>query len=79
MKKINDYGKLAVIIIDEFDKDKEESGRSEMEKSLPLLLDKYDNKHDLEVISDTLIALTGYSLKTLIERADHAVLDEEND
>ena len=79
MKKINDYGKLAVTIIDEFDKDKEESGRSEMERSLSLLLDKYDNEHDLEVISDTLIALTGYSLKTLIERSEYAVLDKEDD
>ena len=79
MKKINDYGKLAVTIIDEFDKDKEESGRSEMERSLELLLDKHDNEHDLEVISDTLIALTGYSLETLIERSEHAVLDEEDD
>lgn len=79
MKKINDYGKLAVTIIDEFDKDKEESGRSEMERSLGLLLDKYDNEHDLEVISDTLIALTGYSLKTLIEHSEHAVSDEKDD
>ena len=79
MKKINDYGKLAVTIIDEFDKDKEESGRSEMERSLELLLDKHDNEHDLEVISDTLIALTGYSLETLIERSEHAVLDEVDD
>ena len=81
MEKIKHYGygKLAVTIIDEFDKDKEENGRSEMERSLELLLDKYENEHDLEVISDTLIALTGYSLKTLIERSKHAVLDEEDD
>lgn len=80
MEKIKHYGygKLAVTIIDEFDKDKEENGRSEMERSLELLLDKYDNKRDFEVISDTLCALTGYSLKTLIERSEYAVLDEED-
>jgi len=61
-----DYAKLAKIIIKEFDEDKEENGRSEMERSLELLLDKYNNEHDLEVISDVLIAVTGYSLKSLI-------------
>lgn len=61
-----DYAKLAKINIKEFDEDKEENGRSEMERSLELLLDKYNNEHDLEVISDVLIAVTGYSLKSLI-------------
>lgn len=61
-----DYAKLALTIIKEFDEDKEETGRSEMERSLELLLDKYNNEHDLEVISDVLIAVTGYSLKSLI-------------
>ena len=61
-----DYAKLAKIIIKEFDEDKEENGRSEMERSLELLLDKYANEHDLEVVSDVLIAVTGYSLKSLI-------------
>ena len=61
-----DYAKLAKIIIKEFDEDKEENGRSGMERSLELLLDKYDNEHDLEVVSDVLIAVTGYSLKSLI-------------
>lgn len=61
-----DYAKLALTIIKEFDEDKEETGRSEMERSLEFLLDKYDNEHDLEVVSDVLIAVTGYSLKSLI-------------
>ena len=61
-----DYTKLALTIIKEFDEDKEENGRSEMERSLELLLAKYNNEHDLEVISDVLIAVTGYSLKSLI-------------
>lgn len=61
-----DYAKLALTIIKEFDEDKEENGHSEMERSLELLLDKYNNEHDLEVISDVLIAVTGYSLKSLI-------------
>ena len=79
MKKIENFGKLAVTIIDEFDRDKEESGRSEMERSLEFLLDKYDNEHDLEVISDTLCALTGYSLETLAEKSKKVELDEEDD
>ena len=40
--------------------------KKKMERSLELLLDKYNNEHDLEVISDVLIAVTGYSLKSLI-------------
>ena len=50
-----------------------------MERSLELLLDKYDNEHDLEVISDTLCALTGYSLETLAEKSKKVELDEEDD
>lgn len=61
-----DYAKLAKIIIKEFDEDKEEIGRSGLESSLEFFLDKYNNEHDLEVISDVLIAVTGYSLKSLI-------------
>lgn len=79
IEKIENFGKLAVAIIEEFDIDKEESGRSEMERSLELLLDKYDNEHDLEVISDTLCALTGYSLETLAEKSKKVELDEEDD
>lgn len=77
--EIDNYGKLAVTIIEEFDTDKEESGRSVMERSLELLLDKYDNEHDFEVISDTLCALTGYSLETLVEKSKDVELDEEDD
>ena len=77
--EIDNYGKLAVTIIEEFDADKEESGRSGMARSLELLLDKCDNEHDLEVISDTLCALTGYSLETLVEKSKDIELDEEDD
>lgn len=69
IEKIENFGELAVTIIEEFNIDREENGRSEMERSLELLLDKYDNEHDLEVISDTLCALTGYSLETLAEKS----------
>ena len=77
--EIDNYGKLAVTIIEEFDADKEESGRSAMKRSLEFLLEKYDNEHDFEVISDTLCALTGYSLETLAEKSKEVDLDEEDD
>lgn len=79
IEKIENFGELAVTIIEEFNIDREENGRSEMERSLELLLDKYDNEHDLEVISDTLCALTGYSLETLAEKSKKVELDEEDD
>lgn len=77
--EIDNYGKLAVTIIEEFDADKEESGRSAMKRSLEILLEKYDNEHDFEVISDTLCTLTGYSLETLAEKSKEVDLDEEDD
>lgn len=79
IEKIENFWELAVTIIEEFNIDREENGRSEMERSLELLLDKYDNEHDLEVISDTLCALTGYSLETLAEKSKKVELDEEDD
>lgn len=79
IEKIENFGELAVTIIEEFNIDREENGRSEMERSLELLLDKYDNEPDLEVISDTLCALIGYSLETLAEKSKKVELDEEDD
>lgn len=63
--KIN-FDKLAVSIIEAYESDREESGRSELAKGMEYVLDKYKTDHDREVISEVLMAFTGYSLDTLL-------------
>lgn len=62
-----DFDKLAVSIIEAYESDREESGRSELAKGMEYVLDKYKSDHDREVISEMLIAFTGYSLDTLLK------------
>lgn len=61
-----DFDKLAVSIIEAYESDREESGRSELVKGMEYVLGKYKSDHDREVISEMLIAFTGYSLDTLL-------------
>lgn len=63
-----DFDKLAVSIIEAYESDREESGRSELAKGMEYVLDKYKSEHDREVISEVLMAFTGYSLDTLLKR-----------
>ena len=60
-----DYSKLAIIIINEFESDREESGRREIERGMEHLLNKYTSKEQREIIDDVLMTLTGWNLKTL--------------
>lgn len=62
-----DFDKLAVSIIEAYESDREESGRSELAKGMEYVLDKYKSDHDREVISEVLMAFTGYSLDTLLK------------
>lgn len=62
-----DFDKLAVSIIEAYESDREESGRSELAKGMEYVLDKYKSDHDREIISEVLMAFTGYSLDTLLK------------
>lgn len=62
-----DFDKLAVSIIEAYESDREESGRSELAKGMEYVLDKYKSDHDKEIISEMLMAFTGYSLDTLLK------------
>lgn len=62
-----DFDKLAVSIIEAYESDREESGRSELAKGMEYVLDKYKTDHDREIISEVLMAFTGYSLDTLLK------------
>lgn len=64
--KIN-FDKLAVSIIETYESDREESGRSELAKGMEYVLDKYKTDHDREIISEILMVFTGYSLDTLLK------------
>lgn len=64
-----DYAKLAIAIINEFESDREESGRWEIEKGMEHLLNKYTSKSEREIIDDVLLTLTGCNLETLLEES----------
>ena len=64
-----DYAKLAVVIINEFESDREESGRREIERGMRLLLSKYVSKNERKIIDDIFMTLTGWNLKSLLEKS----------
>ena len=64
-----DYEKLATIIINEFERGREESGGREIEKGMRLLLNKYVSKNERKIIDDVFMVLTGWNLKSLLEKS----------
>lgn len=64
-----DYAKLAIVIINEFESDREESGRREIERGTRLLLSKYVSKNERKIIDDVFMTLTGWNLKSLLEKS----------
>lgn len=64
-----DYAKLAIVIINEFESDREESGRREIERGMILLLSKYVSKNERKIIDDVFMTLTGWNLKSLLEKS----------
>ena len=64
-----DYAKLAIVIINEFESDREKTGRSEIEKGMRLMLSKYVSKNERKIIDDVFMTLTGWSLKTLLKKS----------
>lgn len=75
MKEIN-YAKLAIAIIEEFESDREETGRKEIEKGMRYIVNKYTTPHDMEVVDDVFITITGYSLSSLIKKAERIPDDD---
>lgn len=75
MKNI-DYAKLAVVIINEYESDRAESGRKEIRKGMKYVLDKYKSEHDKEIIDEILITFTGWNLETLIQKSEKISDDE---
>lgn len=70
------FDKLAIAIIDEFESDREYSGRDEIVKGMKYVLSKYTSGHDREIIDQMLMTFTGWALQTLLEKANE-VSDEE--
>lgn len=75
MKNI-DYAKLAVVIINEYESDRAESGREEIRKGMKYVLDKYKSEHDKEIIDEMLMTFTGWNLETLIQKSEKISDDE---
>lgn len=73
-----DYGKLAIAIINEFESDREESGRKEIEKGMRYILNKYTEPQDRKIIDDILMTFTGWSLDSLLEKSKE-ISDSEID
>ena len=71
-----DYDKLAIAIINEWDSDREESGRKELVKGISYILSKYKTEEERGIIDDMLMTFTGWTLRTLLKKAE-AVSDDE--
>ena len=63
------FDKLAIVIIDEFESDRECSGRDEIVKGMKYVLNKYTSGHDREIIDQMLMTFTGWTLQTLLGKA----------
>ena len=70
------YEKLAITIVNEFESDRECSGRSEIVKGMEYVLNKYTSEHDREIIDEMLMTFTGWRLSTLLDKAKD-IPDEE--
>ena len=71
-----DYDKLAIAIINEWDSDREESGRKELVKGMSYILSKYQTEEERGIIDDMLMTFTGWTLRILLKKAE-AVSDDE--
>lgn len=66
MYKTVDCDNLAITIMNAFEEDREESGISEMEKGLGVVLQDYADPKKKQAIDHVFMALTGYTLETLV-------------
>ena len=73
-----DFEQLACEIIDQYESDRQESGRKELVKGMKYVLEKYNNSHDREIVDEMLITFTGYKLSTLVEMSKTQEYDDED-
>lgn len=62
-----DFSKLSDTIVETFESDLEENGKSWITDSMSRLLKNYQGDYEREIISDVFVALTGYRLHSLLE------------
>ena len=72
-----DFDQLACEIIDQYENDRQETGRKELVRGMKRVLEKYTDKHDREVIDDMLMTFTGWKLSTLVEMSKTQEYDDE--
>lgn len=72
-----DFDQLACEIIDQYENDRQETGRKELVRGMKHVLEKYTNEHDREVIDDMLMTFTGWKLSTLVEMSKTQEYDDE--
>lgn len=71
-----DFERFAVAIINEFESGLEEDGRSAIANSMRHIFTKYQQNNEREIISDVLIALTGYGTVSLLELSKEVDLSD---
>ena len=72
-----DFDQLACEIIDQYESDRQESGRKEIVCGMKHVLEKYTEKHDREIIDEMLMTFTGWELATLVEMSKTQEYDDE--
>ena len=69
--------KLAVALINAFESERDESGRSEVANGLSYLLRKYGSKpYDMRIVDDVITFMCGFGLDTLMVIAKTVDLDD---
>lgn len=72
-----DFDQLACEIIDQYESDRQASGRNEIVGGMKHVLEKYTDKHDREIIDEMLMTFTGWKLSTLVELSKTQECDDE--
>lgn len=70
------YDKLAIAIINEWESEREESGRSELARGMRYVLEKYEAENYRELIDEMLMTFTGWKLESLLKIAEEISDDE---
>ena len=72
-----DFNQLACEIIDQYESDRQESGRAEIVSGMKYILEKYTDSHDRKIIDEMLMIFTGWKLSTLVEMSNTQEDDDE--
>ena len=66
MHKTVDCDNLAITIMNAFEEDRDETGINELSKGMDVVLQDYSNPEEKQAIDHVFMALTGYTLETLV-------------